>query len=720
MKKIIGLTGILLLLLDPWAVKADEGMWLVHLMEKINYETMKAKGLQLTPEQIYNEKVPSLKDAIVAIDHGSCSGSIISEKGLMITNHHCAYDDIQKLSTMEHDYLKDGFWAKNQTEEIVIPGKTVMFLEKVIEVTEEYKELKKHNKGIIPSYSSRRVNGIIEKKYAEPGFEVSCEAMLRGDKYYIFYYKVYTDVRLVGAPSAKIGAFGGDTDNWSWPQHKGDFSLYRVYADKNGNPAKYSKDNVPLKPKYVLPISKSGYNENDFMMILGYPGSTARYTSSWGVKHKLEVSNPAMIDVRTIKLDLMREAMKKDPQVKIQYASKYFSASNYWKYAIGETKYTNLYNVVGKRQEEEAKLAKWIDADPAREAKYGTLLNDMHKAFEIAGKYEPSGEYHQEAIVSGADVFSLSLRVRSMARRAKKENCCKLKKDCKECDIMKKSSDDYFKDYNETLDREIFAAMLKLYNEKVLPEFIPVPFTKMVKKYNGDFTKMTNDLYDRSFLANKEKFSAFLGKDIDLKNAVKDPLVALIDTLVGSNFLFRNFIGENQIKLRVLQTEYVAALVEMNQGKEMYPDANSTMRVTYGTVGSYSAQDAVTYSHRSSINGYPEKYIPGDMEFDLPADLLPAIQKRDWGQYADKDGQLYTGFVSDLDITGGNSGSAIINARGELTGLAYDGNWESMAGSLYYHPDFNKCVSVDIRFVLWLIDKYAGARYLIDEMKIAS
>ena len=361
----------LLIVSSAFTTKADEGMWLIHLMAQTNYEAMKAKGVELSAEEIYSETTPSLKDAIVALDYGSCTGSMISKNGLMITNHHCAYDDIQKLSSLEHDYLKNGFWSKNQGEEIRIPGKTVMFLDRVIDVTDEYRKVLKslEKDGEIIPYSSRRANSVIEKKYAKKGYEASCAAMLRGNKYYLFYYKVYEDVRLVAAPPTCFGAFGQDTDNWSWPQHKGDFAMYRVYGDKDGNPAKYSPDNQPITPKYVLPVSINGIKEGDYAMVLGYPGSTARYTPSFGVSEKINITNPAMIKVRDTKLAILREAMNADEKINIQYASKYFMNSNYWKYAIGECEYTKKYDVVGIKTAEEAKLTAWINADPTRKAK---------------------------------------------------------------------------------------------------------------------------------------------------------------------------------------------------------------------------------------------------------------------------------------------------------------------------------------------------------------
>lgn len=720
MKSILKHLVVLLLLGCPAVVLADEGMWLINLMEQINYQTMKEKGVQLSAEEIYSETRPSLKDAIVALDYGSCTGSIISRNGLMITNHHCAYDDIQNISSMEHDYLKNGFWAKSAEEEIVIPGKTVMFLQKVKDVTEEYRKvLAKYNKpGEHQSYFSRRASAELEKKYKEKGIELSCVPMLRGDRYYLFYYKVYPDVRLVGAPSARLGAFGGDTDNWSWPQHKCDFSLYRVYADKDGNPAKYSKNNVPLQPKYVLPVSVAGLKEGDYAMLLGYPGSTARYTPSFGVAEKIDVTDPAMVKVRDVKLAILREAMYADPEVKLQYAAKYFGNSNYWKYAIGEMKYTRQYDVVGLKTAEEALLTEWIKSDPQRMAKYGNLVGELREGYAFQAPYIAADIYHKEAMINGSDILRLGLRFKAVEGRMKKDKCCKMEKNCGQCQNLRKVCENYFKDYNEKVDRKVFAATLRLYIENMHPDFIAAEIVQLVKKFGYNYEKLTDYVYEHSFLANKEKLFSQLDKDLRLKDIVKDPAYIIIRAAQDKNYELRDYLEKNRQKIAELRTKYTAALLEMKRGKAVYPDANSTMRITYGNVGGYSSKDAVSYASHSTIAGYPEKYVKGDPEFDLPEDFLELVKKSEWGRYAGADGKLYTGFVTNQDITGGNSGSPVMNAKGELVGLAYDGNWESMAGDLYFHPEYNKCVCVDIRFVLWVVDRYAGAKRLIEEMNI--
>lgn len=700
--------------------KADEGMWLVHLMAQTNYEAMKAKGVKLSAEEIYSEMTPSLKDAVVALDFGSCTGSMISKSGLMITNHHCAYDDIQRLSSLEHDYLKNGFWARNRSEEIFIPGKTVMFLDRVIDVTEEYRQvLKSLAKGKVSvSYISRKANSIIEKKYAKKGYEASCAAMLRGDKYYLFYYKVYQDVRLVAAPPSCFGAFGKDTDNWSWPQHKGDFAIYRVYGDQDGNPAKYSPKNQPIIPKYVLPVSTAGIKAGDYAMVLGYPGSTARYTPSFGVSEKVDIMNPAMIEVRDTKLAILREAMNADNQINIQYASKYFMNSNYWKYAIGECEYTKKYNVVGQKVAEETRLTDWINADTARKMKYGNLIEELRTCYDFAVPYMATGVFHRETIINGADLTRLAMRFKGCEGAMKKEGCRCLSKDASQCKNLRNFCEKYFSDYDEQVDRKIFAAMIELYVKNINPKFFSEEIARLVKKFKGNYQKLTEYVYQNSVLADQERLYACLDKGIDKKTIDKDPAYQITKSAQNQNYALRDYLNDNNLKMSYLKKLYVEALVEMNAGKVLAPDANSTMRITYGTVGGYAPKDGVFYDYRSSIDGYKEKYVKNDPEFDLNPDCWAAIERGDWGRYADKDGKLYTGFATDLDITGGNSGSPVMNAKGELIGLAYDGNWESMAGDLYYHPDYNKCVCVDIRFVLWIIDKYAGASNLLNEIAV--
>lgn len=706
---------------------ADEGMWLVHLMAQTNYEAMKAEGLQLSAEDIYSEEQPSLKDAIVALDYGSCTGSIISAEGLMITNHHCAYDDIRKFSSIEHDYLKDGFWARNRQEEIAVPGKTVMFLDRVLDVTEEYRSILDTmtnpfwKNGYRPT-SSRKVNFMLEKKYARKGYETSCVSLLRGESYLIFYYKIYKDVRLVGAPPSCFGTFGGDTDNWTWPQHKGDFAIYRVYGGKNGEPAAYSPDNIPIRPKKILRLSLAGLEEGDYAMILGYPGSTTRYTPSWGIREKMEARNPALIEVREAKLNVLRQAMNADRRIKLQYASEYFNSSNYWKYAVGENQYLKKYEVVSLRQKEEAELQQWIEASPARRKKYGDVLQKLSDTYATRAAYVASDAYYTETLLNGPAMRDIFFRFYGTVKGMEMKKKNRLTREDPDISDLLKDGERFFKDFNDSLDRRLFAPLFRLYAERVSPEYIPGEIKKLITKFKGDYEKLTAFVYDHSFLTDHKRMKKFLANGIKKEDALKDPAFLIFCTSIDQDFERRKALTEIDQRNSAYRALYTHALTEMRRekGVPVYPDANSTMRITYGTVGGYCPKDGVTYDYRSTSAGYLEKYIPGDPEFDLKPDCLTALRHTPAGRYADRKGDLPTAFLCNLDITGGNSGSPVLNARGELAGLAYDGNWESMAGAFYYHQAYNKCVCVDIRFILWIIDEYAQADYLLKELQITS
>ena len=712
---------LLLLLTIGQSSFADEGMWLVNLLGKLKVNEMQSKGLKLSASDIYDINNACLKDAVVALDHGCCTGEIVSSKGLMMTNHHCAFDDIQKLSTVEHDYLKNGFWAKSQSEEIPIMGKCVSFLEKVVDVTEEVKkEIEfETKKGGNNSFMMRRIFHRIEKRYnKDTDLELSCSGMFRGVNYYLYYYKTYNDVRLVGAPPSSIGAFGGDTDNWMWPQHKGDFAIYRIYGNKNGEPANYSPNNVPIKPKYVLPVSIKGVKEGDFSMVMGYPGSTKRYMSSFGVEHKLKYDNIPTIKTREAKLDVLKKEMNKSDEVRIKYASKAFGSSNVYKFLIGENKYTKKYDVVNKKRQQEAQLIKWINANAERKAEYGDVLKNLQACYENLEKYDATLNYFKEAIIGGSDIMLMAMRLKGLNTcllKDKSDKTCSAKNKC--C-CLKRSSEVFFKDYDVNVDKKVFQALIKVYVDNAVGEGQSEYLNKMLKKFNGNYADLAEYVYSKSFMTTEESLYNFLD-NASLKKLEKDPAYIICISILDKIYEIREKTHKTEQSLGEYKTKYVKALVEMQTDQELYPDANSTMRLTYGTVGGYSSADAVMYDYKTQIIGYLQKEDNNNSEFFVSERLKKLIKENDFGRYAD-DGVLNTCFVTNTDITCGNSGSPVLNGNGELIGLAFDGNWESMAGDLYFHPSYNKTVCVDVRFVLWVIDKYANASYLIDEMNIVN
>lgn len=717
MKRYISILIINLLIFST-AVKADEGMWMVSLLGQMNIDKLYEKGLELTPEQIYSINNTSLKDAIVALDYGMCTGEFVSSKGLILTNHHCAHDDVQALSSMESDYLTNGFWAKSYEEEIPIPGKTISLLYKVEDITEVVqKEIDEAVKaGKDNSFMMRRIYGNIEReKNKESGYETSVASAFGGNKYYLFYYIVYKDVRLVGVPPLSIGYFGGETDNWMWPQHKGDFAFYRAYSAADGTPAEFSNENVPYKPKKHLSISLKGVKEGDYAMTLGYPYSIDRFISSYGLEELINILNPAQIAVRKQKLGIMKEAMNADHQVMLQYSSKYFNSANYYKYAIGENKYIQEFDVLGLKRKTEGDFEKWYNKKKSRKEKYGNVLATLKESYEKKADYENTEKYYQEAFVKGCDMLQFSLRGKGWESQLKKNGNKEI--DAERIEVNRKAANTFFKDYNFETDKKLFTAGLKLYKENVNPTHISDVLVQMLEEYNQDYEKLVDYIYENSIFATPENFEKFLN-DPTLEKLENDPAYRLVQPTLEIIYKLREEYKPYQAEVRKQNKLFIEGLLEMNSGKDIYPDANSTMRLSYGTVGGYSPKDAVQYNYYTSIDGYMEKENPEDQEFIIDPEFKALVEKKDFGQYADKDGKLYVDFLTDNDITGGNSGSPVMNGKGELIGVAFDGNWESMAGSFYYHPYYNKTICVDIRFVLFVVDKYANAQNLMNELDI--
>lgn len=708
---------LLLSLLIGGSAVADEGMWLPSLIHKLNITDMKKSGLELSADEIYNINSSSLKDAVVALDRGSCTAELISKDGLLLTNHHCGFGEIQSHSSVDHDYLRDGFWAMSREDELPNPKKTVTFLVSVEDVTD--KVLADVTENMSESERKKSVNKISSKLQKEAKGDTHYETYVRSffnsNKYYLFVVETFKDVRLVGAPPQALGKFGGDTDNWMWPRHTNDFSMFRIYSGPDGLPASYSKDNIPYQPKHFLPISLKGVEEGDFAMIMGYPGRTNRYKTSFGVENTMEVVNTVRKEVREKLLEVWGDYMSTSQKARIQYASKYARSSNYYKYSIGQNNGLTNLKVVDKKKAIEKDFTTWVNEDSNRKAKYGSALSYIEESYKDA-EDDKARTYLTEAFLRGPEIFRFAYKLKPLVKLLEKPEENKIKIENIITDF-KKGTDNYFKDYDAATDQKVVAALLKVYANKNAATFHPSFYATINKKHKGNFDKYAEKLFQKTFFDDKNELNEFLDNP-SLKVLKKDmALLAAID--IYTKFAeISKMVNKGQKKLAVGQRLFVAGLMEMEKDKSFYPDANSTMRLTYGKVLNYTPRDGVTYNYYTSTAGYLEKEIPGDSEFDVPARMKELLLAKDYGQYADKDGTLHACFITNNDITGGNSGSPVINGKGELIGIAFDGNWEAMSGDIAFEPDLQRCINVDIRFVLWVIDTYAGATHLIDEMTI--
>ncbi|WP_246222954.1 S46 family peptidase [Draconibacterium halophilum] len=696
---------------------AKEGMWLPSLIHKLNINTMQDMGCELSAEDIYSINQSSLKDAIVALDRGSCTAEVISKDGLLLTNHHCGFGEIQQHSSVEHDYLQDGFWAKTRDEELPNPGKTVTFLisvedvtDKVLaDVTSEMSESERNNK------IDQVVRELEREAKGDSHYEVYIRDFFKANQYFLFVTETFKDVRLVGAPPQALGKFGGDTDNWMWPRHTNDFSMFRVYSGPDGKPAEYSEDNVPYQPKYHLPISLKGVEEGDFAMVFGYPGSTNRYKTSWGIDYTMKVTNTARIIVREKKLDIIADYMASSQKAKIQYASKHAGSANYYKNAIGQNEALIKLGIIAQKQELENQFTEWVNANADRKAKYGEALPLIKESYESV-EAEKAMTFAAEALLRGPEIFMFAYRANQLADLLEKPDENKDKIDAFTLRI-KESLDNFYKDYNAATDEKIVAALMKIYAENISSNYYPSFFAEIQKKYKGDYARYAEKMFKKSIFDDQEELTEFL-EDPKLKTLEKDWVFqAAVDIfdMYRSTSMTLSSGNEKLLKGRRL---FVAGLMEMQPDKKFYPDANSTMRLTYGTVMPYNPRDGVKYKYYTTTDGYLEKEIPGDYEFDVPKRMKELLLDENFGEYADEDGKLHACFITDNDITGGNSGSPVINGKGELIGVAFDGNWEAMSGDLDFEENLQRCINVDIRFVLWVVDIYAGAQNLIDEMTI--
>jgi hypothetical protein len=714
MKKLFTILLILLLSFS-FKAKADEGMWLLPLLEKLNMGKMTELGLKLSAEDIYSINKVCLKDAVV-IFGGGCTAEIVSSQGLVLTNHHCGYGSIQAHSSVDHDYLRDGFWAKTKEEELPNPNLSVTFLIRVEDVTGQV--LANVKQGMSETDRTAAINDarqVIEKKAAEGNnYRAQVSSFYGGNYFYLLIYERYNDIRLVGAPPSSIGKFGFDTDNWEWPRHTGDFSVFRVYSGPDGKPAPYSKDNIPLKPKRYLTVSLKDRNIGDFAMVLGYPGRTNRYMTSYEVNEQLQIVHPDRIKIRGIKQEIWMKDMMADQKVNIQYSSKYSGSSNYWKYSIGQKASLEKLNVKEKKEEIENQFNKWVIADPERKAKYGEALNMIKTAIEGRADYYNAVQYISECM-QGCELFGLNRRIASLVTALKSKDNQKISDAVSE---FKNTSSNFYKDYNLPTDIQSTKAMLKLYKTDVPVKFQPDFYANVVdKKFKGNIDKFVDDMFAKSVFANEAKLNAFLDKPV-LKTLESDPVYLTATSFFNTATGVSKDLSQFDAGLATGKRLWIAALLEMVPEKTLYPDANSTMRLSYGTVQDYDPRDAVTYKYYTTLQGVVDKYKPGDYEFDVPKRLIELNNKKEFGRYGSSKGYMPVCFLTTNDITGGNSGSPVMNGNGELIGLAFDGNWESMSGDIAYEPELQRTIVVDIRYVLWLMDIYSGAKNLVDEMTI--
>ena len=701
---------------------AGEGMWLPLLLKQYNEKDMQAQGLRLSADDIYNINQSCLKDAIIVLNSGMCTAEIVSNEGLLFTNHHCGYESIAEHSTVEHDYLKNGFWAKSHEEELQNEGMTAARLVYMKDVTsiimEQAGKIKNEE---VRAIKIKMLRDSIEK--AEPDadkYKIQVNSFFYGNEYYLLAYEVFKDVRLVGAPPSAIGKFGGDQDNWMWPRHTGDFSILRIYTDKDGKPAKYSKDNIPYKPKYFLTISLKGVKKDDYTMIMGYPGSTKRYLTSDEFESDCNVSNPAAIEAMGTEINIMKQDMDADRSVALTMAADFASTSNTYKYLLGQERQLKQMTYINQQKDKEAKFMEWVNANEDRKAKYGKIFDKIRESDEKLKSIEPALSY------VGYGLFSTPVIEYGISYYWLYKNIDGSKMKRAEIDSLSMAYQgkvkEYFAKNTMSTDKKVLAAELYLMYKGIPAEKRPQFLEKVMSHYKGmdaksAVDKYVNDLYNKSTLLTAEKAEKFLNK-ASAKKLEKDPFFELLAGAI--NYYFAD-LASTQSSVSSTQNEYhrlyIQGLREWQSDKKFYPDANSTLRVTYGKVEPYIPRDAIGYKYYTTYQGILEKYNPQDPEFDVPSRQLELLKAKKFGRYADND-TLRIDFLTTTDITGGNSGSPVMDGNGHLVGLAFDGDWESMIGDLVIDPKLNRTIAVDIRYVLWVIDIYAGADNIMKELKV--
>ncbi len=703
---------LLAVFLTVMGAKADEGMWLLKELNKQSMARMKELGFKFPTDSIYSETNPSLKDAVV-IFGGGCTGVAVSSQGLIFTNHHCGYGAIQKLSSVEHDYLKDGFVSQTFQEELPAEGLTVSFLQKTEDITDFVTST-------ILADDSEEVRGekidslseVYLEQYKDNSFlRAQVVPFYAHNKYYAVIYEVFKDVRLVFTPPSSVGKFGGETDNWMWPRHTGDFSVFRVYANKDNSAANYSPDNVPYQPKYSVPVSLKGYQEKDYAMTIGYPGSTERYMTSWGINQMVESEHKPRIEVRGAKQDVWKKDMNASDAIRIKYASKYAGSSNYWKNAMGMNEAIAKLGVIKDKEQLEDQFAKWASSKPAIKAKYGETLSLLKDGYTATMDVAKVQTYLFETFYNGVEVTrfaNTAVFINKMEDKTGEDKASDLRR----------RLESLYKDYEPALDRKVMPVLLKIYAERVPAEYLPSFYTTITDEFGGDYDKYAEWFYNNTKFTNLDAAVALIGSE-DQEAISNDPAIAFARSIEPCLNKLRESFAPYYPQIDKGSRLFMAGLMEMEPSKTFYPDANFTQRLSYGSIGGYKPVDAVIYDYYSTSKGVLDKQVPNDPEFNVQQYILNDLAGGDFGEYANKsDGKMYVNFLSNNDITGGNSGSPVFNGNAQLIGLAFDGNWESLSGDILFEPDLQRMISVDIRYVLYTIDKVMKCPRLIKELKV--
>jgi len=712
MKHLKKICIVLLLCVGVNQLYADEGMWVIKELNAENLARMKELGFLMPFEHLYSETDPCLANAVISFG-GGCTGITVSDKGLVFTNHHCGYGSIQRLSSVEHDYLKDGFISQSLEEELPAPGLFVRYLKETVDVTDR----------IIPQianlddeYQRIRVADSIGRKICAEVetnnfLTANVVAFYNRNKYYMVVYQIYRDVRLVFTPPSSVGKFGGDTDNWMWPRQTGDFSVFRVYANADNQPAEYDATNRPYKPRYVAEVSIKGYDNNDYAMTVGFPGSTDRYLSSWGVEQRIESTNKPRIEVREIKQAIWKEAMLASDAVRIKYASKFSGSSNYWKNSIGMNRGIANLHLIERKKAEEATFTSWINGSQERTNTYGNVMNLLEKGYTSSNEIRKYSTYMSEAFASGAEIIRLARMIGSVVVKGSTPD---------EIDaILEGQFKTFYDDYEPALDQKVLAAMLQIVKERIPAEFLPDIYPKIDKKYKGDYVKYAADVFKQTSILSYKQLAAILKDEKAFNKMMKsDPAIELSQSTIIELLAIQQYAASETYNIYKGERLYQAGLAAMYPAKTFYSNANSTMRLSYGKIGGYRPFDATWYDFYSTEQGVFEKEYPASDEFWVQPEILDLLRSKDFGRYGNNKGELQLCFLTNNDITGGNSGSPVFDKNGRVIGLAFDGNWEAMSGDIAFEPDLQRCIVVDIRYLLYMIDKWGKCPRLIEELKL--